>query len=151
MKGKPAIYIDYPLCIQRHAQGPKGKNEWLDKYALYMFVGYPRVVRMLESLDIIDSWQALFNSQRCQKTDDGYYYTIMNCVLPYKNMYMPYVEEIISYQTDKKRVQMTKELLLSKGVAHKLYLIKWKCYLRGFTYLLSLPKKFLRHIFYRAK
>ena len=151
MKGKPAIYIDFPLCIQRHAWGKRGKNEWLDKYPLYIYVGHPRVLHMLESLGIIENWQSIFNNQRFQKTDDEYYYTIMNRALPHKKMYMPYVDEIISYQTDNKRIQMTKELLLSTGVTHKLLLIKWKYYLRGFTYFLALPLKIFKHVFWGQK
>ncbi len=145
MKGKSAIYIDFPLCIQRHAYGKNGKNVWIERWPLYAYIGNPRTLQYLQKLDVIDDWRKVFNSQKFQKTDEAYYATIYNSMLPYKEIYKPYLSEMLSYQTDAKRIRKTKQLL-SNNIISNISLFFWKCQQRGLKYIFSLPQRMYNHI-----
>lgn len=146
MKGKKAIYMDYPMCIQRHAYGSNGKNVWVSRWPLYAYVGNPRTLKYLQELGIIDDWQKVFNSQKFQQTDEEYYAMIYSCMLPNKDLYLNYLDELLSYQTDIKRIRKTRKLLKSSKLEGRIFLLLWKCKNRGFDYVLSLPMRLYKRI-----
>ena len=150
-KDKPTLYIDFPLCVQRHAWGESGKNKWLNKYPLFVYVGHPRVLRMLQENGAIDNWQDIYQKMYFQKSEEHYYRCLFGTIYDQRDMYLPYVDEICSYQSDKVRIKQTKLLLMSNSSIRRCLLIRYKIRKEGIRYILSLPLKLYNRISHKLK
>jgi glycosyltransferase involved in cell wall biosynthesis len=91
MKNEHLIYIQYPLCIQRHPL----KRTWLNKSPLYRFIGIPNMYNDFEKWGLIYSakklWMSTANSFHS-------FLRIMPQASMYKKEYKPIIKEINSHQ-----------------------------------------------------
>lgn len=141
--GYDCLYIEYPLCIHRCVLKGGNDHEFSNAdLGIYQFVGIPRILKRLEELGAIDSWRKCFDSYS-PGLFDGWYYRIVTAIARYPQKYSKYYDEIIEYQSNKKRISVTKKLFASIGkpnftlIYHRI-LLKAK---GGLPYLLSELKK----------
>lgn len=59
VKGKKCLYVGFPLWIQRD---PKYRS-WQSKSTLYWYIGVPNILRDMQKLGLIKSWENLWYEQ----------------------------------------------------------------------------------------
>ena len=94
LKGELCVYINYPTCIQRFFYNPRYKAHWV-KYA---YIGMPRLLRKLESLGIITDWFDGFSQFKYNQSSLDFIGSVMNICWKNRGMYLPLVDELLSYQ-----------------------------------------------------
>ena len=114
VQGLPCIYLEYPLCIKRDP--PIEQISYAVKWPLYAYVGMPRVLKTLQDKNVIKDAKELFANYRYNLSNREYIETVMQICYKNKDIYAPYVEEMVSYQVDKQRIFFTKAILWPKVV-----------------------------------
>lgn len=113
--GYDCLYIEYPLCIQRCVLKGGNDHEFSNTdLGIYQFVGIPRILKRLEELGAIDSWRKCFDNYS-PGLYDRWYYRIVTAIAKNPQKYSMYYDEIIEYQSNKKRISDTKKLFASIG------------------------------------
>lgn len=113
VKGCPCIYIDYPLCIKRDP--PIEQIEYADKWPLYAYIGMPRILCKLQELGVIHNAKQSFKKYRYNIDKHEYINNIITFCYPNKELYAPYLQELLSYQEGKSRIIMTKAIMWPKS------------------------------------
>lgn len=113
--GYECLYLEYPLCVQRYVLKGGNDHEFSNaELGIYQFVGIPRILKKLEELGAIDSWRRCFDHYS-PGLYDGWYYGIVTAIAKNPQKYSMYYDEIIEYQSNKKRISDTKKLFASIG------------------------------------
>jgi len=90
VKDKECLYLNYPLCIQRFLCVP----QYIDLWPLYIYVGIPRVLKCLESLNAIDSWEECYSNYHSVASNFDYVHHILYIVCNNKKIYLEYYDEM---------------------------------------------------------
>ena len=92
ISGGKCLYLSYPLCIQRFMLVP----QYNDKWPLYIYVGIPRVLKCLESLNAIDSWKECYSNYHSIASNFDFVYHILYIVCNNKKIYLEHYDEMYS-------------------------------------------------------
>ena len=112
ISGSKCLYINYPMCIQRLLEKPR----YIEKWVLYFYVGLPRALKQMEDLGVITNWQDMYKDYQYTKSDDAFINRFVSICLPNRNIYLPYVDEIVDYQKSRERKLIARSLRLPKLV-----------------------------------
>lgn len=91
MKDDNAVYIEFPLCIQRKPAYQK----WVTKSPLYRFIGMPNMYKDFEKWGLTDDAKALWMVHG-NRFDD--FLAVISQAAFAKSMYRPMFREIISHE-----------------------------------------------------
>ena len=86
-----ALYIDYPLCIQRKPE----TRSWMSMSPKYRFIGIPNMYKDFEKWGLVDDADDLWMRQGNRKKE---FIFIISQASLYKNENRPLFKEIISHQ-----------------------------------------------------
>lgn len=110
--GKKCLYLDYPLCIERH---PDHSNlSYVNKWFLYVCIGIPRILKDLGEWGILSDWHSCYESFRYTFNNYIYINKLINASKTDLELYQPYRDEMASYQRDRIKVKYTYWALSSK-------------------------------------
>lgn len=90
-KNMTALYINYPLCIQRKPE----ERIWLNKHPLYRFIGIPNLLNDFEKWGLIRDAKKLWMNEA--NSNEAFFKVIMQTSID-KNFYKPLVNQINQYQ-----------------------------------------------------
>lgn len=144
ISGTKCLYLNYPMCIQRHLEVPR----YIDKWPLYLYVGIPRVLKQMEGLGVLTNWEATYKQYHYNVSNDDFIYHFIRRCLPNKKMYLPYIDEIIEYQKSIERKCVAKAFRLPSILFVLLCMVipmprKIK---EGLLYLMDTVKKVFRRV-----
>lgn len=106
LKNKQCLYLDYPLCIERHPN--ISNHSYASKWPLYIYVGIPRILLFLEKIGIINDWKNCYSNYHYTHSTFVYIQQVYHSFAKKLLEYQSYKEEIVSYQTDPIRIHFTK-------------------------------------------
>lgn len=91
MGREKALYIDYPMCIQRKP----AMRSWMQRSPLFRFIGIPNMYNDFEKWGLTDNAKDLWMRQGNNQTQ---FMAVISQASMYKNVYRPLFKEICSHQ-----------------------------------------------------
>lgn len=148
--GYNCLYIQYPLCIQRDVLKGGNEHEFSNvRLGVYQFVSIPRILRRLEELGAINNWKQCFTHYYPNQLDD-WYYTFVCGAADNPEEYSKYYNEIITYQSNKSRINNTKKLFVSAGKRGYVFAkIAFKIKTNGLSYIYFYFQRSLRRLWHK--
>lgn len=99
ISGGKCLFINYPLCIQRWLYRPGYRIKW----ASYIYVGIPRVLERLQTLNVVRNWKGLYEEYlykgQFNSSWFGYAFNMVYWATQDREYYIPLIKEINKYQT----------------------------------------------------
>ncbi len=93
LKGCRCVYLGFPHLIQREIS-----PQYLVNWPLYLYVGYARVCKTMEKAGVISNWRKVYNKYRFIGLDADVFRNVTRICIPNKDLYLPYVDEMIKNQ-----------------------------------------------------
>lgn len=118
LNGQKCLYCNYPLCIERHPD--VANHSYMNKWQLYSWVGIPRLLIDLEKANLINDWRKCFSNFRYYIDNFVFINDLFTVCIPNLNLYIPYKDEIISYQSDQKRIFFVRWTLTNNKLKRKI-------------------------------
>ena len=141
LRGYKCIYLNYPHLIQRQI-----KPRYMDRWPLYLYIGYARVCKALESAGVVSDWRKVYNAYRFVGTRYSDFWNVTHVCIPNKAIYLPYVDEMIANQTSR----------FTKMVFRLIRAPAWVGFIAKFVFWLTMTsafgrfmRKIARHIWRR--
>ena len=95
---RKCIYLNYPLLIQRSVPG-----RYAPRWPLYLYIGYPRMCRTVERAGVVSNWRIMYDHYRFFDDLRDDFWRVIHLCIPNKELYLPYVDEMVSNQCDWRR------------------------------------------------
>ncbi len=96
LKGSKCAYLGFPHLIQRQIS-----PQYIASWPLYLYVGYARMCKAIESAGVVSSWRKVYDKYRFIGSHSDVLWNVTHICIPNKELYLPYVAEMIENQTSK--------------------------------------------------
>ena len=109
LKNERCLYIDYPLCIERHPES--SGNSYGNKWLKYIYIGIPRLLKDLETEGIINDWRRCYCKFHYANNTYVFIKNLYNVIVPEMSDYIDYKDDLVDCQQDKYCVYFAKKAL----------------------------------------
>jgi len=121
LKGRQCIRVNYPMLIQRLFASPR----YVDSWPLYLYVGLPRVYRIVQNAGVIDDWRIPVRRFRYPDGAREYINEMVVVCRRNRSLYLPVAKEIANNQASVWRKLAAYSILLP-GFLSPLFLLSWR-------------------------